>query len=270
MNSKMNASTEWYAVSGASDLPCGSARAVMLQGEDIVIWRTTSGVAQAWQNRCLHRGMRLSFGQVRGEQLSCRYHGWLFDKSGKCVRMPAQPALKPAASLCMSGYGCEQKRGLIWINLKSNDSSALDNALNDNGVENEWIFCKSLYLGLTPNEVQSQLTNVNFPLFSEQQSAVTNYHSNQPQLNTIIITANNNDARDMISLTIQPISTARTAIHLCTTSTGDQIHDQSKRLHYHRWARRLRWFLQNPAAQYDGIHPLKITKEPLHKSASGV
>jgi len=50
-------------------------RAVLMQPGgndlDIAVWRSVSGVVNAWENRCPHRGMRLSHGFVRGESLAC-------------------------------------------------------------------------------------------------------------------------------------------------------------------------------------------------------
>ena len=57
------------------DLEEGSVRAVALLDEDVAVWRGRNGSVRAWRNRCPHRGMRLSFAQVRGDRLSCRYHG---------------------------------------------------------------------------------------------------------------------------------------------------------------------------------------------------
>ncbi|MGB1508948.1 MAG: Rieske (2Fe-2S) protein, partial [Paracoccaceae bacterium] len=37
-----------------------------VNGKDVVVWRSTSGKLSAWENRCPHRGMRLSHGFVRG------------------------------------------------------------------------------------------------------------------------------------------------------------------------------------------------------------
>jgi len=59
--------------------------------EDLVVWRSASGVLSAWENRCPHRGMRLSHGFVRGESLACAYHGWHFECSGRCHYIPAHP-----------------------------------------------------------------------------------------------------------------------------------------------------------------------------------
>ena len=50
-----------------------------------------------WENRCLHRGVRLSIGVNDGAELVCRYHAWRYaNRSGGCTYIPAhQPTLRP-------------------------------------------------------------------------------------------------------------------------------------------------------------------------------
>ena len=85
----------WTAIAGSGSLgPRGRMR-VMLDGAEYVLWRGASGTPRLWGNRCPHRGMRLSFGLVRGEDLLCIYHGWRYGPSGACAAIPAHPDLDP-------------------------------------------------------------------------------------------------------------------------------------------------------------------------------
>ena len=63
------------AVGLSKDLPNGRVMRAIVGEQDLVVWRSKSGVLSAWDNRCPHRGMRLSHGFVRGEALACVYHG---------------------------------------------------------------------------------------------------------------------------------------------------------------------------------------------------
>ena len=258
MMSENIAHANWYAVSGSSDLPSGSARAVMLNGEDIVIWRSQNGVVRAWKNRCLHRGMRLSFGQVRGEQLTCRYHGWMFDHAGQCTYMPAQPSLKPVSSLCMESYSCAERNGLIWVNLQNGNVNNLDNTLSRNAKENTWLFCKSLFVNIEALTLKDRLSAIALQCFAEPHET----YALQEIDDTIIFGTSTN--LDQVCLALHPLNSTRTAIHLCITKSAGAQTDKSKLLHYQRWSQRLRWFLKNPVAEYDGVHPFNIN---LSKSA---
>ena len=72
----------WVAVGFSQDLEKGQINIVIIEELELVIWRDHKGQAHAWDNRCPHRGTRLSLGFVRGNQLACLYHGWQFGGDG--------------------------------------------------------------------------------------------------------------------------------------------------------------------------------------------
>ncbi len=256
MNNKINS---WYAVSGCSDLPPGSARAVQLNGQDIVLWRSEGGVAHAWQNRCLHRGMRLSLGQVRGELLSCRYHGWQFNQLAQCTRMPAQPAITPANTLCVPSYSCAERNGMIWVNLNHAEASDLDSQISDLTSHGPWLFCKSLFLDSASENLAQQLNRVNFPLFEFAGTAMESIYKGEcfaPNLFVIHAQAAA-QPNDKIALLLHSLSAEKSSLHILTLAAGNRDAEQIKQRLIIRWTRRLRWFIQNPCAQYDGVHPFQ-------------
>lgn len=84
-------------------------------GQDVVVWRGASGALSAWNNRCPHRGMALSHGFVRGDQLACLYHGWHFEQSGHCALIPAHPDLEPPQTIKTIRYWVTEAHGVIWV-----------------------------------------------------------------------------------------------------------------------------------------------------------
>lgn len=97
------------------DLPAGRAMRADVNGRDLVVWRAMSGALAAWDNRCPHRGMRLSHGFVRGNRLACLYHGWHYETSGKCSYIPAHPDLDPPATIQTVSYAVSETAGVIWV-----------------------------------------------------------------------------------------------------------------------------------------------------------
>jgi len=65
---------------------------VTLLGEDFVLFRDGSGRVGMVAAACAHRGALLELGRVEQGGIRCCYHGWLYDSSGACVEMPAEPA----------------------------------------------------------------------------------------------------------------------------------------------------------------------------------
>jgi phenylpropionate dioxygenase-like ring-hydroxylating dioxygenase large terminal subunit len=53
----------------------GARTGTSVGGQPIVVWRGADGLVRAWADQCPHRGMRLSFGFVRENRLTCIYHG---------------------------------------------------------------------------------------------------------------------------------------------------------------------------------------------------
>jgi phenylpropionate dioxygenase-like ring-hydroxylating dioxygenase large terminal subunit len=66
-------------------------------GKPVLLYRGESGSIAALEDRCCHRGLPLSHGCVRGEQIRCGYHGLTFDARGLCVHVPGQERIPPAA-----------------------------------------------------------------------------------------------------------------------------------------------------------------------------
>ena len=106
----------WHPVALSADV-VGAPVSVQLLDEALVLWRDASGLMHAWQDRCPHRGAKLSLGRVQGDKLECGYHGWMFDVSARCVRVPALPSFTPPASHCATKYFACEQYGMVWVSL---------------------------------------------------------------------------------------------------------------------------------------------------------
>lgn len=102
----------WYPVAWSRDLGRSPLAAVLLD-QRLVIWRTAAGISIA-NDLCLHRGVPLSLGQVQGDQLICKYHGFHYNGAGQCTLIPANPQAKIPARLCLKTYPVREAFGLIW------------------------------------------------------------------------------------------------------------------------------------------------------------
>jgi vanillate O-demethylase monooxygenase subunit len=80
----------WY-VAAWSDEVSREPLARTVLGEDIVLFRKQDGSAVALENRCAHRRLPLSAGQVVGDSIRCGYHGLEYDCRGRCTKIPGQP-----------------------------------------------------------------------------------------------------------------------------------------------------------------------------------
>ena len=99
---------------GADLLPRHVARSRLL-GRPLAIWRADDGFINIWEDRCIHRGMRLSAGVNDGAELVCQYHGWRYsNRNGNCTYIPAHPGEAPAGGLRAATFACAEKYGLVW------------------------------------------------------------------------------------------------------------------------------------------------------------
>ena len=106
----------WYPVGKSGDL-AGGPHAMVVLGEDVVVWQAPGGLFQAWADRCPHRGTKLSLGQIKDGRLECAYHGWQFDTTGQCKVMPALPDFVPPPSQRACTYQAREAYGLLWVQM---------------------------------------------------------------------------------------------------------------------------------------------------------
>jgi nitrite reductase/ring-hydroxylating ferredoxin subunit len=106
-----------YPVARTEELIPRRIAQVQLLGREIALWRSDDGAVHAWENRCPHRGVRLSLGTNTGTELRCRYHGWRFNGDGRCTFIPSHPTQKPASTLRVGIYSTAVHSGLVWVSL---------------------------------------------------------------------------------------------------------------------------------------------------------
>jgi nitrite reductase/ring-hydroxylating ferredoxin subunit len=106
----------WVAAVRSAELVGRHVAIARLADTDIALWRDADGRVNAWENRCPHRGMRLSLGSNTGTTLICRYHGWRFDSgTGACSFIPAHPRQIAPKAAAVRTYASAEKYGFVWV-----------------------------------------------------------------------------------------------------------------------------------------------------------
>ncbi len=107
--------TLWHPVASEHDVPYRHVYHGQLLGRELAVWRADDDFVNVWENRCLHRGVRLSIGSNDGTELRCQYHGWRYaNRSAGCTYIPAHPADAPARTICNRTFPSVERYGLIW------------------------------------------------------------------------------------------------------------------------------------------------------------
>ena len=107
----------WLPVAAAVEVARGRAVPVRVLGEDLALFRTSAGHLGLVDARCPHRGASLAYGIVDGDGVRCPYHGWRFDRGGRCTEITtlagnASEALRDRAGTV--GYPVQELGGLVF------------------------------------------------------------------------------------------------------------------------------------------------------------
>ncbi|MGF7006263.1 Rieske 2Fe-2S domain-containing protein [Aminobacter sp. BE322] len=109
------AKTRWHPIAASYDLPLRHVFHGQLLGREFAVWRADDGYINVWENRCLHRGVRLSIGINDGRELKCQYHGWRYsNRTAGCTYIPAHPADAPARTITNRTFAAVERYGLVW------------------------------------------------------------------------------------------------------------------------------------------------------------
>lgn len=109
----------WYPIAATQDLPFRHVYHAKLLGQELAAWRADDGFVNIWENRCLHRGVRLSIGVNTGTELKCQYHGWRYaNRTAGCTYIPAHPDRAPPRVIANRIFPCAERHGLIWSSLE--------------------------------------------------------------------------------------------------------------------------------------------------------
>ena len=112
------AGAAWYPIAASHDLPLRHVFHGQRLGREFAVWRADDGFVNIWENRCLHRGVRLSIGINDGRELRCQYHGWRYsNRTAGCTYIPAHPADAPARTITIRSFPVAERYGLIWSSL---------------------------------------------------------------------------------------------------------------------------------------------------------
>ena len=108
----------WTPLMLAEALPeaDGAPKETRMLGEDLLVFRDTSGQVGVIQPLCPHRQAPLVYGRNEENGLRCIYHGWKFDVNGVCLDMPNEPADSDFKHKVRTiSYPAREVAGVIWV-----------------------------------------------------------------------------------------------------------------------------------------------------------
>src|SRR5438105_1119354 len=109
----------WHPISVAAELtPERPKKRVRLLGEDLVLFREADGGYGLMAEHCSHRGCSLYYGFLEDGGLRCPYHGWLYERSGRILEQPFEPAESMLKHVVrQAAYPMQRIAGLLFAYL---------------------------------------------------------------------------------------------------------------------------------------------------------
>jgi 3-ketosteroid 9alpha-monooxygenase subunit A len=89
----------WHCLGLAQEYKDGKPHSINIFGTRLVIFQGESGklnVLDAW---CPHMGADLALGDIKGESVQCRFHGWKWGADGVCNHIPYSNRIPPKARI---------------------------------------------------------------------------------------------------------------------------------------------------------------------------
>lgn len=80
----------WYVVAESRELAHNQVLSRTVMGEWLAVFRDENGKVVAMRDRCAHRGAQISKGSCRNGKVTCPYHGWTYDGSGRVTSIPSE------------------------------------------------------------------------------------------------------------------------------------------------------------------------------------
>lgn len=105
----------WYALAFSRELKSGKVLRRRLMNQEVVVFRTESGVPAVFDAYCPHLGAHLAEGgKVVGEEIQCPFHGFRFNTKGECTSTPygGRGNLRTPKA-CISRWHVEEQFGVV-------------------------------------------------------------------------------------------------------------------------------------------------------------
>lgn len=232
----MTTTGDWHPVALSASIEPGSSAGTHIGGSEFVVWRDNSGAAHVWEDRCPHRGMKLSFGFVRGDHIACLYHGWQYDTAGRCRYIPAHPNLEVPKTITVPVFPAVEAAGMIWTATGSAEPASPAPA--DTG---ETTPVRSLYLGAGVEDVLAAVRATPPRPFGDETAAAD---LRRVDGNLYALTA----GADTLLLGVQSLSDERTALHVVIAGLAARYGGKGQ-AHFLAWTAGLRQRFEEPSTE---------------------
>jgi ferredoxin-NADP reductase/nitrite reductase/ring-hydroxylating ferredoxin subunit len=221
----------WYPIAATSDLPLRHVFHSQLLGRELAVWRADDGYVNAWENRCLHRGSRLSIGINDGRELKCQYHGWRYaNRTAGCTYIPAHPADAPARTIRNRIFPVEERYGLVWSSLNGTEELRAISALEGG----PFLPLRSIAVNAPSAFVVDQLRGYRFQPIDASGGNTAEITLDEADDRMIVLRSRQNGAETVGVFLVQPLDSRRSVIRGVLKGTAQEA-ERVAVLRDHNW-----------------------------------
>ena len=250
---------------GADLVPRHVVRSRLL-GRPLAIWRADDGFINIWEDRCIHRGMRLSAGVNDGAELVCQYHGWRYsNRNGNCTYIPAHPGEAPAGGLRVPTFACAERYGLVWSGGSPDAEPPSIPALEDSEV----LVLRSLPVNAPAALTLEELAGYSFrPAAALTTGTPVTTSADAPSPYSVTVTATTAGANSSVVFFVQPVEAGRCVIRPVLSAAPAPQAQLAVLRHHARALLELRAQLEDPGSTEIAVQVPMATLEPLRRDGA--
>jgi nitrite reductase/ring-hydroxylating ferredoxin subunit len=212
-----NVVARWFPVARSEEVISRHVLQTQLLGQEIAVWRDDAGAVNAWENRCPHRGVRLSIGLNTGTELRCQYHGWRYATgSGQCTFIPAHPGQKPSSSIRANVFGSVEQYGFVWVHLgQPMGTPALPTYVARRATPLRSIFVEAPTATVAETLLRGYRFSVDSAALQSSTGAGSISDASMVAHDALILTATAaaNGREAVVTFLLQPVTESRTVMH---------------------------------------------------------
>ena len=113
----------WYPIAKSVEIRADRPYGVVALGQKLVLWRDTDSDIQCIQDFCPHRGAPLSYGEIHGGHIGCRYHGVVVDGTGTVQQVPAMPDCPLEGRKALRSFKVAEHSDAVFVFMSENEET---------------------------------------------------------------------------------------------------------------------------------------------------
>lgn len=104
----------WYIIGFNNEIERNQFYPVKILNLHLLLIKRNDGTISVLEDRCCHRNVQLSLGELKKETITCAYHGWEYNFEGECTKIPSLKGPIPKTAK-ISQYKTKVINDLIWV-----------------------------------------------------------------------------------------------------------------------------------------------------------